>query len=157
MSVWNACNRGSIFCRMNIRLPPALQAWLEAQVAAGRFGSVDDAVAVAVADLMAINDDDLAWAKPYVDEAHTAARRGEVVSLDDAVADIEAHIAALTYRDNGTDTGSGGYTSSDRLILKSAMRASRSQSKTSPLLPSKNQPTKNSTVPPSVLIRSKKP
>src|SRR5215813_13338514 len=95
MSVWKVCNRGSIFCRMNIRLPPALEAWLEAQVAAGRFGSVDDAVAVAVADLMAINDDDLAWAKPYVDEARAAVARGEVVSLDDVVADVDAHIAAF--------------------------------------------------------------
>ena len=80
---------------MNIRLPPTQQAWLEAQVAAGKFSSVDDAVAVAVADLMAINDDDLAWAKPYVDEGRAAAARGDVVSLDDAVADIDAHIAAL--------------------------------------------------------------
>jgi antitoxin ParD1/3/4 len=80
---------------MNIRLSPDQQAWLEAQVAAGRFSSVDDAVAIAVADLMAINDDDLAWAKPYVDEARAAAVRGEVVSLDDALADIDAHIAAL--------------------------------------------------------------
>jgi len=80
---------------MNIRLPPTQQAWLEAQVAAGKFNSVDDAVAVAVADLMAINDDDLAWAKPYVDEGRAAAARGEVVSLDDAVADIDSHIAKL--------------------------------------------------------------
>jgi antitoxin ParD1/3/4 len=80
---------------MNIRLSPEQQAWLEAQVAAGRFNSVDDAVAVAVADLMAVSDDDLAWAKPYVDEARAAAERGEVVSLDDALADIDAHIGAL--------------------------------------------------------------
>jgi antitoxin ParD1/3/4 len=80
---------------MNIRLPPDQQAWLEAQVAAGHFSSVDDAVAVAVSDLMAIGDDDLAWAKPDVDEGRAAAARGEVVSLDDAAADIDAHIAAL--------------------------------------------------------------
>ena len=36
---------------MNIKLPGNQQKWLEEQVAAGRFGSVDDAVAVAVADL----------------------------------------------------------------------------------------------------------
>ena len=80
---------------MNIRLRPDQQAWLEAQVAAGHFGSVDDAVALAVSDLMAIGDDDLAWAKPYVDEGRAAAARGEVVSLDDATADVDAHIAAL--------------------------------------------------------------
>lgn len=81
--------------QMNIRLRPEQQAWLEAQVAAGHFSSVDDAVALAVSDLMAIGDDDLAWAKPYVDEGRAAAARGEVVSLDDAAADIDAHIAAL--------------------------------------------------------------
>jgi antitoxin ParD1/3/4 len=80
---------------MNIRLPPDQQAWLEAQVAAGRFNSVDDAVAVAIADLMAIGGDDLAWAKPYVDQARAAAAQGEVVSVDEAIADIDAHIAKL--------------------------------------------------------------
>lgn len=83
------------FGRMNIRLRPDQQAWLEAQVAAGHFSSVDDAVALAVSDLMAIGDDDLAWAKPYVNEGREAAARGEVISVDDAVTDIEAHIAAL--------------------------------------------------------------
>jgi hypothetical protein len=31
----------------------------------------------------------------YVDEARAAAARGEVVPLDDALADIDAHLAAL--------------------------------------------------------------
>jgi Arc/MetJ-type ribon-helix-helix transcriptional regulator len=82
---------------MNIKLPGNQQKWLEEQVEAGQFGAVDDAVAiaVAVADLMGIGDDDLAWAKPYVDEARAAVARGEAVSLEDAVADIDAHLAAL--------------------------------------------------------------
>jgi Arc/MetJ-type ribon-helix-helix transcriptional regulator len=80
---------------MNIRIPANQQKWLEQQVAAGRFGSVDDAVAVAVADLMATEGDDLAWAKLDVEEARAAAARGEVVPLDDALADIDAHLAAL--------------------------------------------------------------
>ncbi len=80
---------------MNIKLPANQKKWLEEQVAAGRFGSIDDAVALAVADLMGTGDDDLAWAKPYVDEARAAAARGETMPLDDAVADIDAHLAAL--------------------------------------------------------------
>jgi antitoxin ParD1/3/4 len=80
---------------MNIRLPAEQQKWLEEQVAAGRFDSVEGAVAVAVADLMAVDGDDLAWAKPYVDEARAAAARGEVVSLDEALTDIDAHLASL--------------------------------------------------------------
>ncbi len=80
---------------MTITLSPAQQKWLEEQVAGGRFCSVDDAVAAAVADLMETVDDDLAWAKLYVDEARDAVARGEVVPLDDAVADIDAHLATL--------------------------------------------------------------
>jgi Arc/MetJ-type ribon-helix-helix transcriptional regulator len=80
---------------MNIKLPGKQQKWLEEQVAAGQFGSVDDAVAIAVADLMGIGDDDLSCAKPYVDEARAAVAQGEAVSLEDAVADIDAHLASL--------------------------------------------------------------
>jgi len=42
-----------------------------------------------------IDDDDLSWAKPYVDEARAAVARGEIVSLEDAVADIDAHLVTL--------------------------------------------------------------
>ena len=54
---------------MTINLSPEHQAWLEAQVAAGHFASVEQAVQVAVADLKAIHADDLAWANRRVDEA----------------------------------------------------------------------------------------
>jgi Arc/MetJ-type ribon-helix-helix transcriptional regulator len=65
---------------MNVTLPPEQRKWLEAQVAAGRFASIDEALTVAVADLMAIESDDLAWAKPYVDQAFESAARGDVIS-----------------------------------------------------------------------------
>jgi len=65
---------------MNIKLPPEQLKWLEAEVAAGRFASVDEALTLAVADLMAIYNDDLAWAKPYVDEALASVERGDVIS-----------------------------------------------------------------------------
>ena len=80
---------------MTITLRPAQQKWLEEQVAAGRFPSVDDAVAIAIAEFIEAADDDLAWARPYVDEARAAVARGEVVSLEDALADIDAHLATL--------------------------------------------------------------
>jgi len=80
---------------MTVTLRPDQQKWLEQQVAAGRFPSVDDAVAIAVADLIEAVDDDLAWAKPYVDEARAAVARRDVVSLDDALADIDDHLASL--------------------------------------------------------------
>jgi len=68
---------------MNVKLPSEQQKWLEEQVAAGYFQSLDDALALAVADLMAFHADDLDWAKPYVDQAHESIARGDVVSGED--------------------------------------------------------------------------
>jgi Arc/MetJ-type ribon-helix-helix transcriptional regulator len=73
---------------MTIQLSPEQQQWLEAQVAAGHFSSLEQAVAVAIADLMAIAEDDLDWAKPLVDEAAAELDRGEGVPADEAFARI---------------------------------------------------------------------
>ena len=51
---------------MNVSPPKQQPKWLQAQVAAGHFASIDEALAVAVADLRALSEDDLAWARPYV-------------------------------------------------------------------------------------------
>ena len=82
---------------MTITLTPAQQAWLEAQVAAGRLPSVEDGVQAAITDMMSLRDDDLAWAKPYVDQARASAARGEVIEgkaflarLDDKIARLKA-------------------------------------------------------------------
>jgi antitoxin ParD1/3/4 len=75
---------------MTIQLSPAQQRWLEAQVAAGRFASLEQAVAVAVAELMATDEDDLAWAKPLVDRAADELARGEGVAGDRALARIQS-------------------------------------------------------------------
>jgi antitoxin ParD1/3/4 len=68
---------------MQITLTPEQQAWLEAKVAAGEFGSVEDAVAAAITNSMAAEIDDMAWAMPYVDEARAAVARGEVLTLEE--------------------------------------------------------------------------
>ena len=73
---------------MTILLSPEQQQWLEAQVAAGHFSSLEQAVAVAIADLMATAEDDLDWAKPLVDEAAAELDRGEGVPADEAFARI---------------------------------------------------------------------
>ena len=65
---------------MNIKLPSDQQKWLEDQVAAGHFGSLDEALAVAVADLMAVHADNLDWAKPYVEQARASIARGDAIS-----------------------------------------------------------------------------
>ena len=73
---------------MTIQLSPEQQQWLEAQVAAGHFSSLEQAVAVAIADLMATAEDDLDRAKPLVDEAAAELDRGEGVPADEAFARI---------------------------------------------------------------------
>jgi Arc/MetJ-type ribon-helix-helix transcriptional regulator len=67
---------------MNIVLPPAQQEWLETQIAKGEFASAEDAVRQMIAERMALEADNLAWAKPYVDEARAAVARGEVFTIE---------------------------------------------------------------------------
>jgi Arc/MetJ-type ribon-helix-helix transcriptional regulator len=62
---------------MNIPLLPAQEEWLRNQVAAGRFASLEEALASAVASLQAQDAIDDNWAKPLVDEALQALDRGE--------------------------------------------------------------------------------
>jgi Arc/MetJ-type ribon-helix-helix transcriptional regulator len=78
---------------MTITLTPKQQQWLESEVAAGRFASVEEAVRLAVAELMLpIDTDDLAWAKPYVDVARQSAAGGETVPAEDVLAEIDARL-----------------------------------------------------------------
>jgi len=76
---------------MQISLTPEQREWLEAKVAAGQFGSIEEAAAAAIADSMAGEIDDMAWAKPYVDEARDAVARGDVLT-------IEEHRARIAHR-----------------------------------------------------------
>ena len=68
---------------MTITLPREQQEWLEAQVKAGYYDSIEDAVASIVAERMYLDVDDLAWAKPLVEEALAAADRGEGMTLEE--------------------------------------------------------------------------
>jgi Arc/MetJ-type ribon-helix-helix transcriptional regulator len=69
---------------ITVELKPEQQKWLEDEVAAGHFASVDEALRVAVAELMRpLDTDDLSWAKPYLDEARAELERGEFVTLED--------------------------------------------------------------------------
>jgi antitoxin ParD1/3/4 len=80
---------------MNITLPPEQQKWLEAEVAARRFQSIEDALAAAVAALMSVRDDDLAWTKPYVEQARASVARGDVMSGDEFFKRLETKLDAL--------------------------------------------------------------
>jgi antitoxin ParD1/3/4 len=68
---------------MNITLPREQQEWLEAQVRAGAYESIDEAVASIVAEYrqLGLGPDGLDWAKPLVDEARAAIERGDYLTL----------------------------------------------------------------------------
>jgi antitoxin ParD1/3/4 len=68
---------------MTINLPREQQEWLEAQVKAGAYDSVEEAVASIVAERLHLDIEDLSWAKPLVDEARASIARGEGMTLDD--------------------------------------------------------------------------
>jgi antitoxin ParD1/3/4 len=80
---------------MKITLPAEQEQWLEAQVAAGSFASVDEALAVAVADLMAVGGDHLDWAKPYVEQARASVARGDVLSGEAFLKGLKAKVETL--------------------------------------------------------------
>lgn len=83
---------------MTIFLTPQQQDWLKVQVERGEFRSIEDAarqlIDERIAERMAEGDDDLAWAKPYVDEALAAVARGEVISREEHRARNAARLAA---------------------------------------------------------------
>jgi Arc/MetJ-type ribon-helix-helix transcriptional regulator len=79
---------------MNVSLSREQQEWLEAEVAAGRFSSVDEALAAAVAELKA-QEDDLVWAKHYVDEARASVASGDVISGEEFFKTLDAKIESL--------------------------------------------------------------
>lgn len=83
---------------MSIILPAEHKTWLDAQVAAGHFASVQEAIAVAIADLKAASEDDLTWAKPLVEEARRSVAAGDSISGDEFVAELEIKAAALRAR-----------------------------------------------------------
>ena len=63
---------------MNIALEKAQQDWIDAQVAAGRFTSQHEAIALAVARLQAdeATGDDT-WVRPLIEDGLAALDRGE--------------------------------------------------------------------------------
>ena len=80
---------------MNITLPPNQRKWLEAEVAAGRFASLEEALAVAVSGLMELETDDLAWARPQVDKARASFAEGDVSASEAYLQRLDEKIAKL--------------------------------------------------------------
>ncbi len=85
---------------MTITLTPEQQEWIAAHVAQGDFPSVEEAVRQLIderiAELELDASDDLAWAKPYVDEGLAALERGEVLTLEEHKARNAARLDDIT-------------------------------------------------------------
>jgi antitoxin ParD1/3/4 len=80
---------------MNITLPREQQEWLEAQVKAGAYESIDDALSQFVAEHMELDLDDLDWAKPLVEEARASVERGETMTLEEYRAMMDQRFGKL--------------------------------------------------------------
>jgi antitoxin ParD1/3/4 len=80
---------------MNITLSDDQKRWLKARIASGEFRSPEDAFRQLIAERMIVDDDDMAWAKPLVDEAREAVARGDTSSLEEAEFDIDQVLESL--------------------------------------------------------------
>lgn len=84
---------------MSISITPEQEAWLAAHVARGEFASIDEAARQLIDERITermIEEDDLTWAKPLVDAARAGVARGEVMSLEEHKARMNALLATLT-------------------------------------------------------------
>ena len=72
---------------MNIRLKPDTEEWLKAQVAAGRFESIEEAVEALVAEdrltQAELDATDLSWAQPYIEEGLAAIEAGDLIPAEE--------------------------------------------------------------------------
>lgn len=84
---------------MAVSLTPEQHAWISAHVARGEFRSVDDAarqlIDERITERIAEERDDLAWAKPYVDEALAEVARGDVLSIEEHEARMDGLVAGM--------------------------------------------------------------
>lgn len=82
-----------------VLLSPEHQAWIETHVERGEFASIDDAVRQLlderIAERTVEEGEDLAWAKPYVDEARAEVARGDVIGLEEHRARNAARLASF--------------------------------------------------------------
>lgn len=83
---------------MNITLPREQQEWLEAQVKAGAYESIEDAVSSILAEHMNLDIDDMAWARSLVDEGRASLERDGALTLAEHLAHIDETLEKLKRR-----------------------------------------------------------
>ena len=79
---------------MTITLSPDQLSWIETRIEAGEFADIAGAVRSLLAEAIAQREDDdiddLAWAKPLVDDALADIERGHFTVVDDTDVYIDA-------------------------------------------------------------------
>jgi antitoxin ParD1/3/4 len=84
---------------MTITLKPDQEAWIRTRVASGDFASVEEAarqlIDERIAERALEESGDLAWARPYIEEALAEVERGEVMTLEEHEARTDARLAAM--------------------------------------------------------------
>jgi antitoxin ParD1/3/4 len=83
---------------MTISLTPEQQAWISADVARGEFASVEEAALQLIDERiaeLAIEEDNLAWAKPLVDEALAEVAAGRVLTRAEHEARMDAFVVSM--------------------------------------------------------------
>lgn len=80
---------------MKIDLPAEQKKWLEAEVAAGRFTSIEEAVSIAICDLRLCGEGDLSWLRPYLDTARQQVAAGETIDGGTFIAELNQIISSL--------------------------------------------------------------
>ena len=84
---------------MTITLTPDQERWLLAQVSAGDFSSVEEAVRWLIDERMAWKDraeiDDMAWVGPLVEEGLLAYEAGDTISYEEHRARNQARLTAM--------------------------------------------------------------
>ena len=84
---------------MSISLSSEQQAWLQAHVERGDFSSVEEAarqlIDERIIERLAEEDDELVWAKPYVDEALIDVARGNVLTREQHETRMDALLSSM--------------------------------------------------------------
>ena len=84
---------------MEIRFKPHTEEWLKAQVAEGRFASLEEAVEILVREdqiaQSALEEADLSWAKPHIEEGLNDADAGRTTPAAEVHAELRARFLRL--------------------------------------------------------------
>jgi len=83
---------------MTISLTSEQQAWIAAHVERGEFASVDEAARQLIDERIAertIEEDDLAWARPYVDAARADVANDRVLMREEHEARMNVLLASM--------------------------------------------------------------